>query len=111
MGFGLAQGVLHTIDQRALVDGRINRKIDPGRQVANQTQQARASGVRELSRLGIEIEIHPQRSIDPLTIDSSRACHSSNRLLDSCGVSQIIMSKELEVVIEFLHQRNTGGNV
>src|SRR5208283_4430381 len=39
------------------------------------------------------------------------ACHSVYRLLDSCWISQITMANRLEVVIKFLDERYTSGNV
>lgn len=37
--------------------------------------------------------------------------HSVYRLLDSCWISQVTMAKRLEVVIKFLDERYTSGNV
>ena len=48
---------------------------------------------------------------DLLLLDFACACRSAYRLLDSFGISQIIMTNRLEVVIEFLYQRHSGRNV
>ena len=37
--------------------------------------------------------------------------HSVYRLLDSCWISQVTMAKRLEVVIKFVNERYTSGNV
>jgi len=46
-----------------------------------------------------------------LWLGSAGAGGSMNRLLDSCRISQIIMTEEREVVVQFHHQRHAGRNI
>jgi len=51
------------------------------------------------------------QSTKALLISFARACSYLDRLLDSCGISQIVMPNGLEVVVQLLHLRHSGGDV